>query len=108
MKVRHWRLLGVAVLAAPLAVMVPAMAAEVFGDWDTSGDGIIDSTEWGIGFDENTAFDSWDADHDGNLTETEFRDGVFGAYDDNDDGNLDEPEFGDYGDDLGDGGLWDV
>lgn len=45
MKTSNWKLLGVAALAVPLAVMVPAMAAEVFGDWDTSSDGFIDNTE---------------------------------------------------------------
>jgi hypothetical protein len=33
---------------------------------------------------------------------------VFGSYDEDDSGSLEEPELGDVGDDMGDGGLWDV
>lgn len=108
MKIVQRKFLAAAALAAPLALAVPTLAAEVFGDWDANSDGIIDAKEWGTGFDENRVYGSWDAKGDGNLTEAEFREGAFGLYDDNDDGRLDGSEFGDYRDDAGDGGFWDV
>ncbi len=49
-----------------------------------------------------------DADHDGNLTKTEFDTGLYGRYDKDGNGVMEEPEFGDLGDDMGDGGFWDV
>lgn len=58
-------------------------------------------------FGEN-AYTEWDADDDGNLTEDEFNNGVFAGYDKDGSGVIEEPEFGDVGDDMGDGGFWDV
>ncbi len=54
------------------------------------------------------AYSNWDANDDGNLTEDEFNTGVFSAYDRDGSGSIEEPEFGDVGDDMGDGGFWDV
>jgi hypothetical protein len=52
----------------------------------------------------------WDADADGDglLTEDEFNAGVYNGYDADDSGGIEEPEFGDGGDDIGDGGLFDI
>jgi|GEM_PF-6329523 len=38
----------------------------------------------------------------------EFNIGVYNSYDTDDSGVIEEPEFGDIGDDMGDGGFWDV
>lgn len=40
--------------------------------------------------------------------EDEYNTGVFNSYDDDGSGMIEEPEFGDVGDDMGDGGFWDV
>jgi hypothetical protein len=108
MKSKYLESLGAAALAFPLFAAAPAMAQEAFGDWDGNGNGVIDSNEFATGFGDNGVYDGWDANSDGSLSEDEFNDGVFGAYDRNDNDTLEEPEFGDYGDDAGDGGLWDV
>ena len=95
-----------AVLALALAAS-PAYAQEL-GEWDADASGALNEEEFNAGFGESGVYDAWDADRDGALTEDEFNAGVFGGYDRNDDGMIDEPEFGDYGDDVGDGGLFDV
>ena len=94
-------------LALGLAA-APAMAQEDLGAWDTDQDGILSEEEFGTGFGENEAFDTWDADDDGLLSEDEFNAGVFGGYDEDESGAIEEPEFGDIGDDMGEGGFWDV
>lgn len=100
----------VAVLAALVAA--PAMAEEDKGAWDTDGDSALNADEfntgWGTAMGGESAYDSWDMDRDGNLTEDEFNTGVFNSYDRDGSGVIDEPEFGDVGDDMGDGGFWDV
>ncbi len=114
---------------------VPAVAQE-FSEWDSDGDGAISEEEFNTGFGENEAFNTWDANDDGGLDETEFgtgfgdrevgefsewdesgdglvdneefNAGVYGNYDADDSGVIEEPEFGDMGDDIGDGGLFDI
>jgi EF hand len=98
-------LTGIA-LALGLAA-APAMAQD-WDAWDANGDGILDTEEFASGFGENDVYGSWDADQDGMLSEDEFNEGVFGSYDADDSGAIEEPEYGDLGDDMGDGGLWDV
>lgn len=100
----------VAVLGALTAV--PAMAQDMT-EWDGDGDGALSTEEfqtgWDNGFgDGETAFSTWDEDGDGALNEDEYNAGVFSSYDDDDSGVIEEPEFGDVGDDMGDGGFWDV
>lgn len=102
-------------LAAATAVTLalgasPALAqdGDWWSDWDADGDGAIAEEEWNEGFGENEAFSTWDEDEDGALSEDEFNAGVFDNYDEDDSGVLEEPELGDAGDDLGDGGFWDV
>ena len=100
-----------AVLAALTAA--PAMAQEDIGAWDSDGDGALNEEEfaegWGAGFgDDESAFSPWDEDGDGALNEEEYNAGVFNSYDDDGSGVIEEPEFGDVGDDMGDGGFWDV
>ena len=94
-------------LALGLAA-APAMAQEEWEAWDTDEDAILSEEEFGTGFGENEVFETWDADDDGLLSEDEFSEGVFGAYDEDESGALEEPELGDVGDDIGDGGFWDV
>ena len=99
-----------AVLAALTAA--PAMAQEI-GEWDGDGDGALNQEEfnegWGSSFGEDeSAFSMWDEDGDGALNEDEYNTGVFNSYDDDESGVIEEPEFGDVGDDMGDGGFWDV
>ena len=86
----------------------PAMAEEDWGAWDANEDGVIDNEEFDAGFGESGVFGNWDADGDGMLSEDEFGEGVYGSYDDDESGVIEEPEFGDIGDDMGDGGFWDV
>ncbi|MEF2554288.1 hypothetical protein VQ042_23695 [Aurantimonas sp. A2-1-M11] len=85
-----------------------AFAQEAFSDWDADGNAGINQEEFNTGFGEGGVYDSWDADGDGALTEDEFNAGVYGGYDRDDSGVIEEPEYGDVGDDLGDGGFFDV
>ena len=91
----------------------PAVAQEAIGDWDSDGDSALNEQEfnegWGSSFgDGESAFNTWDEDGDGSLTEDEYNTGVYNSYDDDGSGTIEEPEFGDVGDDIGDGGFWDV
>lgn len=104
----HWtRLVGASALALLLAT--PVLAQEEGAEaWDTDGDGALSEEEFNTGFGEAGVYGSWDADGDGALTEEEFNAGAFGGYDDDESGVIEEPELGDVGDDIGDGGLFDV
>jgi len=102
------KLAGASALAA-LLLATPALAQEdEVGAWDGDGDGALSEEEFNTGFGEGGAYDEWDADDDGMLTEDEFNGGVFGGYDDDESGVIEEPELGDVGDDMGDGGLFDI
>ena len=94
-------------LALGLAA-APAMAQDDWSAWDGNGDGVIDNDEFTTGFGDLGVYDTWDTDADGTLTEDEFNTGVFGGYDADDSQGIEEPEYGDLGDDMGDGGFWDV
>ena len=94
-------------LALGLAA-TPALAQEDMGAWDANEDGVLDNEEFSAGFGESDVYSTWDADGDGMLSEDEFNEGVYGAYDEDDSGAIEEEEFGDIGDDMGDGGFWDV
>ena len=88
------------------------MAQEI-GEWDGDADGALNREEfnegWGSSYGEGeSAFGTWDEDGDGALSEDEYNAGVFNSYDRDDSGAIEEPEFGDVGDDMGDGGFWDV
>jgi hypothetical protein len=85
----------------------PAFAQEI-GDWDADADGMLSEEEFGVGFGEDGVYGGWDEDGDGALSEDEFNAGVFGGYDEDESGIIEEPEFGDVGDDIGDGGLFDI
>ena len=105
------KIAGMGAVIAALAAG-PAMAQEM-SEWDTDADGALTSEEfnegWGASFGEDgTAFSRWDEDQDGALTEDEYNAGVFTSYDRDRSGVIEEPEFGDLGDDMGDGGFWDV
>ncbi|HET9868579.1 MAG TPA: hypothetical protein VFQ06_14880 [Nitrospira sp.] len=95
-------------LAISMLVGTPALADELFADWDAGDDDGISSEEFGTKFAERGIYDSWDADDDGLLSEDEFNRGVFGRYDADASGVIEEPEFEDIGDDMGDQGFWDV
>lgn len=104
----------VAGLGAVLVALAgaPAMAQDMSG-WDTDGDSAWSQDEfnegWGTSFGEGeSAYSTWDEDGDGALTEDEFNTGVYESYDRDGSGVIEEPEFGDVGDDMGDGGFWDV
>ncbi|WP_417427048.1 hypothetical protein [Hoeflea sp.] len=89
-----------------------------FENWDANDDKMLSQDELNEGLGENnTAFgtrfgegyyDSWDANDDENIGEDEFYDGVYSSYDADSNKVIEEPEFGDVGDDIGDGGFWDV
>lgn len=83
----------------------------VFGSWDGDGDGLLSQDEYGAGYGEDydeAGFTESDADADGFLSEEEFGSSVFGGYDADGSGIIEEPELGDVGDDIGDGGLFDI
>ena len=92
---------------APSLLSAPVLAQEL-SEWDGDGDGAINEEEFGAGFGEAGVYGSWDEDGDGSLTEDEFNTGVYEGYDADDSGAIEEPEFDDVGDDMGDGGLFDV
>ena len=98
--------LGAGALAA-LLLATPALA-DWHEEWDSDGDGALSEEEFNTGLDGVGTYDEWDADDDGMLSEEEFDAGVFGGYDDDDSGVIEEPELDDAGDDMGDGGLFDV
>jgi opacity protein-like surface antigen len=105
------KIAGIGAVVAALAAG-PVMAQEI-GEWDTDTDGALNAEEfntgWNAGFGEGeTAFSTWDEDDDGALSEDEYNAGVFSSYDDDASGVIEEPEYGDVGDDMGDGGFWDV
>ena len=101
------RKLTLASAAAALLTASPLVAQE-FSEWDEDGDAAVSEEEFGTGFGEAGVYDSWDEDGDGALSEEEFNTGVFDGYDSDDSGAIEEPEFGDVGDDMGDGGLFDI
>lgn len=94
----------------------------VYNKWDADRNGIISQSEWQAGIgnrgaDLNTRFGvapdgdlytQWNTDGADGLTEQEFNTGIYGGYDRNRNNVIEEPEFGDLGDDIGDGGFWDV
>lgn len=92
--------------------------ADVFGEWDTDDDDALSEDEFSAGIGDATdtfnerfgegAFTEWDEDGDGTLAEDEFRSGAYAGYDDDADDVIEEPELSDLGDDIGDGGFWDV
>lgn len=89
-----------------------------FGEWDANDDEALSEDEFNAGVGENkdefgtrfgeNAYSEWDEDGDGALTEDEFGSGVYSGYDADESEGIEEPEFGDVGDDMGDGGFWDV
>lgn len=83
--------------------------SEAVGSWDVDGDGILLRNEYSVGLGENLGvFADWDGDGDGGVSQDEFARGVFRSYDEDSDGLISEPELNDIGDDMGDGGFWDV
>jgi hypothetical protein len=66
-----------------------------------------DATVFNTRFGDN-AFGEWDVNDDNRLSNDEFYNGVYASYDSDGDKIIEEPEFGDIGDDIGDGGFWDV
>lgn len=77
------------------------------GGWDVDGDGILLRNEYSVGLGDQYV-GNWDADGDGSISRVEFAEGVFNSYDEDSDGLIPEPELTDIGDDMGDGGFWDV
>ena len=76
--------------------------------WDVDGDGVLLRDEFDDGFAEWGVLGEIDADGDGVVSDGELADGIFARYDDDLDGIIEEPELTDIGDDMGDGGFWDV
>ncbi len=101
------KIAGIGAMVAALAAS-PVLAQDMMGDWDGDGDGIINQEEFGTGWADNNAYSTWDEDGDGLLNEDEFNNGIYNSYDRDGSGMIEEPEFGDVGDDMGDGGFWDV
>lgn len=90
----------------------------VYDEWDADDDGALTENEFNTGIGENEdefterfgedAYSQWDEDGDGALSEDEFEGGVYSSYDEDESEGIEEPEFSDLGDDMGDGGFWDV
>lgn len=64
-----------------------------FADLDADGGGSLDDPELTVALLRSPHGAAWDPSGDGTLSETEFRDAVFGAWDANGDGYLDESEW---------------
>lgn len=93
--------------------------ANTFANYDSNADGMLDENEWNTGFGDKSemwgersyemgAFGDADANADGMLDQTEYSQGWFNTYDADGSGVIEEPELGDVGDDIGDGGLFDI
>lgn len=90
----------------------------VFNEWDADKNLALTESEFDMGLGDNAtafntrfgddAFNDWDVNNDNSLTDGEFYDGVYASYDNDGNKIIEEPEFGDVGDDMGDGGFWDV
>lgn len=109
MTIEFKKLAGIGAALAALTA-APAMAQDMsdMSASDGDADGTISQDEFNSAWTDRGVFGDWDSDGDGNITEDEFNSGVFSGYDDDDSGAIEEPEFGDVGDDVGDGGFWDV
>ncbi|MCF6370682.1 EF-hand domain-containing protein [Rhizobium halophilum] len=89
-----------------------------FDTWDANDDSALTEDEFGTGIGDNESafndrfgdgwFNEWDADSNDSISEDEYYDGVYAGYDANNNNVIEEPEFGDVGDDMGDGGLFDI
>ncbi|MEF2554287.1 hypothetical protein VQ042_23690 [Aurantimonas sp. A2-1-M11] len=102
------KLIGMSALIMGFAA-APALAqGNDVAAWDFDRDSSVNSEEFIEGFGNIGAYNASDTDGDGNLTEDEFNTGVYGGYDRDNSGAIEEPEFGDVGDDMGDGGFWDI
>lgn len=77
-------------------------------EWDTNADSAVSQDEFDTQIGDNNTYAGWDSDESGDVSETEFHESTFGVYDDDENNVIEEPEFGDLGDDIGDGGFWDV
>ena len=82
----------------------------MFDEWDSDSDGLLTEDEFNEGLAASGDYDyqGWDSDNDGLLSQDETSEGLYDTYDENGDQRIDEPEFGDFGDDIGDEGLFDV
>ena len=90
----------------------------VYGEWDANDDQALSEDEFNAGIGENedefgttfgeNAFSEWDEDGDSALSEDEFAGGVYAGYNEDESEGIEEPEYSDLGDDMGDGGFWDV
>ena len=93
-------------------------ANKAFDNWDTDKSGTLTHSEFETGIGDNEEafnerygdgwFGEWDANTDSALSEDEYYDGLYTSYDADNDNVIEEPEFGDLGDDMGDGGWFDV
>lgn len=93
-------------------------ANKAFDNWDTDKSGTLTQSELETGIGDNEEafnercgdgwFGEWDANTDSALSEDEYYDGLYTSYDADNDNVIEEPEFGDLGDDMGDGGWFDV
>ena len=85
----------------------------LFDNWDSDSDGLLSQDEFNEGFEATDSdvtydYDSWDSDGDGLLSSDETSAGLYDTYDENDNDVIEEPEYDDFGDDVGDAGLFDV
>ncbi|MFN7025048.1 MAG: hypothetical protein ACK4QP_11105 [Pseudorhizobium sp.] len=134
-------------LAAPavsLLLMAGGVLAADFANWNTDGKDGISKAEFRAEFGKNRAFDIWDADNSGTLSqvelqaglggdgqafghrygkdwfedwdansdsaisEDEYYDGLYASYDADHSNVIDDAEVGYVGDDMSDGGWFDV
>jgi hypothetical protein len=93
-------------------------ATGVFGQCDGDANEVLNEQEFQTCFAANQDefaqrfgddyYSQWDTDADSMINEDEFYEGTYGAYDADESGTIEEPELGDLGDDVGDGGIFDV
>ncbi len=99
--------LTVTTAAIAMLSAVPVLAQDM-GDWDADKDGVVNQEEFKTGWNDMGTYGEWDTDGNGALSEDEFDAGLYSGYDADNSGVIEEPEFGDVGDDIGDGGLFDI
>ena len=71
-----------------------------YADWNTNGDGWLDTNEFNSGLDRTGFYNGWDTNTDNVIDTNEYDTGLFNLWDTNRDTNIDANEW-----DLGAGGI---
>lgn len=84
----------------------PVLSEAIYSTWDLNDDEALTVEEFVKGFKERAPFDKWDSNGNGELSEKEITNGVYGKYDRNTDDQLAGPEYRAYQRDFGARGFW--